>query len=544
MQNHPGVFLAIEGSDGSGKSTQFRLTVERLKAAGHEVEVFKFPQHGEASSYFVNSYLGGDYGPATEVSPYTASLFYALDRYHASPKIRSALSSGKIVIADRYVGSNMAHQGAKFTSPHEQRGFFMWAENLEYQLLGIPRPDLNLLLKVPASISQRLIAKRAAAGAKLDEHEKDQGHLAKAIDAYDQLWKLFPKDFKQIESVRDNQLLSIVEVNDLIWQTIKPLLPPPKRKGKGVVLRLDQPPYSSSSKRAAKLSEPRLKQVKETKEPKKETGINLEAILSLQKQMISRSGSLRSLNQRRLKAAINLLTPLHYRKVELEELLGEKKSQKTSPNDEPVALNDIIRQLAAAFPTPESDEQIKLLTATPRNEFDLQGDAKNVSLNYQQKEQALVSELKRVAANANYHFETTSDWATLLAFNGQFMTDAPKILGLDPGLSYRVPEIIETAGLEEPYKKAFEFSARQYSQIIAHGGKDAISTLLLGHNVRWKFKVDAAALSRASKASENQEALRFLYLLQDKITENHPHVAKFLASKEPVRTPRAHKKHR
>ena len=80
MHNHPGLFIVIEGADGSGKSTQFTLTVERLRAVGHDVQIFKFPQYGEPSSFFIKAYLNGDYGPANEVSPYTASLFYALDR--------------------------------------------------------------------------------------------------------------------------------------------------------------------------------------------------------------------------------------------------------------------------------------------------------------------------------------------------------------------------------------------------------------------------------------------------------------------------------
>src|SRR3989344_9092031 len=151
MQNHPSVFIALEGSDGSGKGTQIRLLAERLKAVGHEVAVFDFPRYEQPSSHFVKRYLNGDYGPATDISPYTASIFYALDRYEASPQIKQALDEGKVVLANRYVVSNMAHQGLKFNSLAEQRGFFIWAENLEFQLLGIPRPDLNLFLKVPPS---------------------------------------------------------------------------------------------------------------------------------------------------------------------------------------------------------------------------------------------------------------------------------------------------------------------------------------------------------------------------------------------------------
>src|SRR3989344_8561538 len=98
------MFIVLEGSDGSGKTTQFNLLAERLRAAGHDVDTYSFPRYEEPSSYFVNRYLNGEYGPATEVSPYTASLFYALDRFEAAPLIRQSLADGKIVLSARYAG--------------------------------------------------------------------------------------------------------------------------------------------------------------------------------------------------------------------------------------------------------------------------------------------------------------------------------------------------------------------------------------------------------------------------------------------------------
>src|SRR5687767_7311909 len=110
MEEKQGVFIVIEGSDGSGKSTQLKLIKERLEAAGHQVELFDFPQYDQPSSYFVRRYLEGAYGKADDVGPYTSSLFYALDRYEAAPHIKKALQAGKIVLSDRFTGSNMGHQ--------------------------------------------------------------------------------------------------------------------------------------------------------------------------------------------------------------------------------------------------------------------------------------------------------------------------------------------------------------------------------------------------------------------------------------------------
>ena len=145
-----GLFLVVEGTDGSGKGTQFKLLVDKLTAEGYDVATFDFPQYEQPSSYFVREYLNGNYGTADEVGPYTGSLFYALDRYQAAPAIREALAAGKVVIANRFTGSNMAHQGTKFNHSEERRGYFIWLDNLEFQMLNIPRPDKSIVLRVPA----------------------------------------------------------------------------------------------------------------------------------------------------------------------------------------------------------------------------------------------------------------------------------------------------------------------------------------------------------------------------------------------------------
>jgi dTMP kinase len=245
MPEHKGIFIVLEGADGSGKGTQFKLLAERLKAVGYDIEVFDFPRYDEPSSHFVRKYLNGEYGSAADISPYTASLFFALDRYEASPAIKKALNEGKIVLSNRFVGSNMAHQGGKFTSSGEQRGFFIWEDGLEYQLLGIPRPNVNIFLRVPAEVSYELIAqktKRSYTDESHDQHEGDIEHLKNSVATYDTLCKLFPKDFKAIECAPGGKLMSIAEINDKIWNEIKPILPEkPPHKAKDVVVQLNEP---------------------------------------------------------------------------------------------------------------------------------------------------------------------------------------------------------------------------------------------------------------------------------------------------------------
>jgi thymidylate kinase/thymidylate synthase ThyX len=228
-----GVFLVIEGTDGSGKGTQFKLLEERLRQAGHDVVTCDFPQYDEPSSYFVREYLNGKYGTAEEVGPYTGSLFYALDRYQAAPRIREALQAGKVVLANRFTGSNMAHQGTKFTHAEERRGYFIWLDNLEFQMLGIPRPDKSVVLRVPAETAQKLVDqkdKRSYTDKKRDIHEADLGHMQKAVQVYDDLCQLFPKDFLRLDCVRGDKLMSVEQVQSMLWKTIQPLLPKPTGK--------------------------------------------------------------------------------------------------------------------------------------------------------------------------------------------------------------------------------------------------------------------------------------------------------------------------
>ena len=245
MQEYPGKFIVLEGSDGSGKTTQFKLLAERLRAVGYDVEVFDFPRYDQQSSYFVKRYLNGDYGPASQINAYAASMFYALDRHEAAPEIRRALSQGKIVVSNRYAGSNMAHQGSKFEDETEQRGFFVWADSLEFSLLSIPRPDINLFLRVPAETAFKLIgekSKRNYTDKPRDQHEADLDHLKKTVFTYDLLCQLFPKDFVAIDCTQKNQLMSVTAINDRIWGAVQPLLPKsPPHKGRKVVVRLNAP---------------------------------------------------------------------------------------------------------------------------------------------------------------------------------------------------------------------------------------------------------------------------------------------------------------
>ena len=223
MEMHAGAFIVIEGIDGSGKSTQFELLKKRLEQAGHNVAIFKFPQYDLPSSYFAKNYLQGRYGNPDEVGPYTSSLFYALDRFEAATPIRQALQEGKIVLCDRFTGSNMAHQGTKLAHAEERRGFFIWLDNLEFEMLRVPRPNISFVLRVPPNLALQALSTKQD----LDIHERDRTHIERTAMVYDDMVQLFPKDFQRIDCVRDNTPLDADVVHAMLWEKVRPLLPEP-----------------------------------------------------------------------------------------------------------------------------------------------------------------------------------------------------------------------------------------------------------------------------------------------------------------------------
>ncbi len=222
-----GIFIAIEGTDGSGKGTQTELIIDRLTKEGHKVKQVHFPRYGERSAALVEDYLNGAFGTAEEVGPYRGSILYACDRYAASFDIKQWLAEGNIVIANRYIASNMGHQGGKITDPEERKKYFTWNYELEYTIFGIPRPDINIILHVSAETAQMLVDKKPAReylhGKKRDIHEDDLNHLKNAENAYLGLASSF-SDFTLLECEYEGRLLSIEEIHEKLWEKVQTLL--------------------------------------------------------------------------------------------------------------------------------------------------------------------------------------------------------------------------------------------------------------------------------------------------------------------------------
>lgn len=223
-----GVFIVIDGTDGSGKATQTKLLIDHMNMEGYPVETISFPQYKKKSCGPVEEYLSGAYGSAHEVGPYRSSILYAVDRFDASQTIRCWLESGKNVVADRYVGSNMGHQGSKISDPKERGKFFEWEMELEHEIFGIPRPDINVILHMPAEIAQELMHERDARGGskhglKKDIHESDPRHLKAAEAAYLDMAERF-ETFFLVECVVDGKLLPAKTIHERVWSLVKPFM--------------------------------------------------------------------------------------------------------------------------------------------------------------------------------------------------------------------------------------------------------------------------------------------------------------------------------
>ena len=229
---HRGLFIVLEGGRDTGVQVQLNLLKERFGAIGFEVALYEFPNYGSGSSHFIQKYQSGAYGLRESISPYTAALFYALDRYEAAKDIETALDEGKIVLSTNYTGSTMAKLGSKFSNSVEQRGFFVWEDNLEYELLKLPRPDINIYIR---------------------DSRQTKPSTKQQFSAYDLLCELFPKDFSSVDNVIADNKVSVAKVNDDIWRAIKPKLPKyrPNPSHSVVVTLSDKPVPAKKSKTAA-----------------------------------------------------------------------------------------------------------------------------------------------------------------------------------------------------------------------------------------------------------------------------------------------------
>ncbi len=165
-----GKLIVIEGLDGSGKSTQTALIKEKIEQSGKTLKQIKLPDYESDSSALVRMYLAGEFGTdPNDVNTYATSLFYTVDRYANFTKVwKEDYLNGSIILADRYTTSNAVHQMVKLPKDKWDE-YLNWLEDIEYNKVGIPKPDIVVFLDMPVDVSQRLMTERYSG----DENKKD-----------------------------------------------------------------------------------------------------------------------------------------------------------------------------------------------------------------------------------------------------------------------------------------------------------------------------------------------------------------------------------
>ena len=219
-----GRLIVLEGTDGSGKSTQFARLCQRVEQAGRPFRRLVFPRYDQPSSALIRMYLGGELGAHPgDVNPYAASAFYAVDRYASLRQDWGAwYSSGGLVLTDRYVSSNAVHQAVK-CAPQDRPAFLRWLSDFEHDKLGLPRPDLVIYLDMPTAQAVELLRSReAATHTQADIHEVDGEYLAAcrgcALEAAALLgWQIVPC------TGPDGGLRTVEDIHRDVWRLAAPL---------------------------------------------------------------------------------------------------------------------------------------------------------------------------------------------------------------------------------------------------------------------------------------------------------------------------------
>ena len=219
-----GKLIVIEGTDGSGKSTQFRLLTERVAAEGRPFEKLVFPQYKEESSALIRMYLGGEFGSKpSDVNAYAATAFFAVDRYASYKKVWGQwYENGGLILSDRYTTSNAVHQASK--EPEETRAAYLkWLYEFEYDKLGLPCPDLTIYLDVPTDFTEKMMRTReAATNTTADIHEQDLEYLATCRRTGKAAAEFY--GWTVINCVRDGQMRSIEDIHEEIYGHVKACL--------------------------------------------------------------------------------------------------------------------------------------------------------------------------------------------------------------------------------------------------------------------------------------------------------------------------------
>lgn len=531
-----GAFFAIESTDPITRSEQFSQLISRLEQDGYDVAAISFPRYDHASSHFAKAYQSGSYGQLDDVGPYTSSVFYALDRYEAAKAIRTAVAEGKVVIANRFTGSNMAQQGTKFDSSEQRRGYFIWLDNMEFEMLKVPRPERSFILRLPAELS--------------DSADYEQQKLL--VQVYDELAMLFPKDYIRIDCSRDGKKVDAQNIQQLLYQAIEPFLPAPTTKNGSV--------HYLNGEAVAEEDAP-------TVTSHKVTGLERLQLPALPMSIMEGDYYIPALKGALKEAYITTLESVYavreklLKKLSVDDAVyADALLPLATYYDSPLAVrparyaNKAIQQFALTELKTGHDTDLTpvvLTSYSPRNELELVTDVlypytshsykelktQTEQLTYTQKEKLLSAYLQQATKNeqaldAHYAFDILCDQAMY----DHLRTVLPAIIfslqPLTPRYGYAVPDVIEQSGMVDEYIDCFDKSLTLSSDLQAAGFVEASQySLLRGHKFRCRFSTDLTSVRLVHKSllqNKNSTIAAFATELSEVLAQAHPLVAEFL----------------
>jgi dTMP kinase len=213
--------IVIDGGDNVGKATQADFLMRRLISEGHSVGKMDFPRyHQNTFGHFLRDALDGEHGDFMALDPKIAATLYAADRFESKKELLEWIEEGRIVIFDRYVSANMLHQGAKIEDPDKREEFLRWLDHVEYEIFGMPRPDLTIYLNVPPENSQKLLEYVVGIGAKVaDLAESDRDHQKKVASCAAYLANSQDK-WLAVECMNDEELRTREDIHEEVYTIV------------------------------------------------------------------------------------------------------------------------------------------------------------------------------------------------------------------------------------------------------------------------------------------------------------------------------------
>lgn len=230
MKTYKGKLIVIDGTDGSGKTTQTNLLMKHLGKDGQKVKFIHFPRYKENFfGKFIGHCLSEQYYHWVNIHPKIASVMYAADRWESKDEIEGYIKKGYIVVMDRYISANQIHQGGKIANVKKREAFIKWLAEMEYKVFKIPEPNLTIYLSLPIEIVLKLIKERdykgarAYLGSKKDVHEKDKNFLKNSIKSALWLAKTH-KNWVKIECSDNKNILPKEKIHEMIYKEVQKVI--------------------------------------------------------------------------------------------------------------------------------------------------------------------------------------------------------------------------------------------------------------------------------------------------------------------------------